>query len=243
MFSSRFFGLSLPVAALLGLAALPAAAQTYNAANGFSDTSYTNGNWSYGFETTLGTGFTLYDTPFDLSSTIQGVQSSQHLGDPSVFKNISNSPATYSDITLAPGQLAFHPGPGDQYSVIRFTAPSAGLYDVAGSFSSATTAGVSSDVHILKNGNTASQLYGPSNLTGYPTSQPFSSSNVFLTQGGTIDFAVGFGANGNYNSDSTALDATITVAPEPSQVAPFVFLALGLGAMVVLKKKKAGAAA
>jgi hypothetical protein len=64
MFASRFFGLSLPVAALLGLATLPAAAQTYSAAADFSDTSSSNVNgvWSYGYEATLGNTFNLYST-------------------------------------------------------------------------------------------------------------------------------------------------------------------------------------
>ena len=242
MFASRLFGLSLPVAALLGLAALPAAAQTYDPSVGFSDTSYTNGVWSYGFETTLGGALTLYNDPFVLSSDIHGQQSTEHLGDPSVFKNFSAGTATYSDIILNPGQLAFHPGPGIEYSVIRFTAPTTAAYNLAGAFSSATTAGVSTDVHILKNSDAGSQLVNQE-LTGYPTGLPFSSTGLVLNNGDTIDFVVGKGTDGVYYSDSTALDATITVAPEPSQVAPFVFLAFGMGAMVVLKKKKADAAA
>ena len=246
MFTSRFFGLSLPVAALLGLAALPAAAQTYSAANDFSDTSITgvssNGAWNYGYETTLGGALTLYNETFPLTMDIRGLQSTNLPGDPSVFKNFSNHTATDSDISLAPGQLAFHPGPTGQYSVVRFIAPQAGIYDLTGSFSSATTVGATTDVHILDNSITLLPLYSGEIPSPSPADLQFSKSLV-LASGDTIDFIVGEGTDGNYISDTTGLDATLTVAPEPSQVAPFAFLAFGLGAMVVLKKKKASAAA
>ena len=44
---------------------------------------------------------------------------------------------------------------------------------------------------------------------------PFSGS-VTLAAGGTVDFLVGYGLNGNFYGDSTGLSATITTVPEPS---------------------------
>jgi hypothetical protein len=149
---------------------------------------------------------------------------------------------------LSAKQLELHPGEFGAYSIIRFTAPTTNLYNIASSFTAATNDGTTTDVHVRQNGNPVAG--GDGNVSGkynepktVLNSFTYTNTGIFLNAGQTIDFAVGYGSNGNYLQDSTGLDATLTVAPEPSQVAPFVFLAFGLGAMVVMKKKKASAAA
>ena len=241
MFSSRFFSLALPALALIGLAALPAAAQTYSAANDFSATVNPNGVWSYGYETTLGGGLTLYTIKYAPNGNVKGWNQPIAFDVPLVVKNFgAMAGGGFADLYLQPGQLAFHPGPNNEYSIVRFTAPSAGTYNLASSFSAVTTDGTTTDVHVLD--NNVSKFDGTVTGTYQASVGSTYSNNFVLASGETIDFAVGNGGNGFYQ-DSTGLDATLTVAPEPSQVAPFVFLTFGLGAMVVLKKKKASVAA
>jgi len=115
-----------------------------------------------------------------------------------------NSPFGFA---WAPGQVALHPGPGGEYSVARWTAPAAGDYNVAATFSGLSTTGpATTDVHILHNGKPL--LDALLNINGSPNSAQHQST-IAVARGDTIDFAVGSG-NGNYASDSTALAATIT---------------------------------
>jgi hypothetical protein len=62
-------------------------------------------------------------------------------------------------IDLAVHTAAFHPGPGGQFGVYRFTAPSAGTYQLNATFGGIDSGGT--DVYILDNG---SQFYSH-NLT------------------------------------------------------------------------------
>ena len=248
MFSTRAFSLGLPIAALLSFAAFPAAAQTYDAAKDFSVASNPNGVWSYGYEDTLGSTLNLYTDVFTTATTpdIKGWNKNISLDVPFVIKNFgSTTNSQFADIVLQPGQLAFHPGPQNQLSVVRFTAPQTSTYLLSSKFSPATSDGTTTDVHVYKIGVNKVALFAGSvsGTVTSPSATQYSTDDLELRQGDTVDFAVGYGSNGNFYQDATALDATLTVAPEPSQVAPFAFLAMGLGAMIVLKKKKATTAA
>ena len=104
-----------------------------------------------------------------------------------------------------------HPGPSGQDSILRLTAPSAGVYTVSGAFSNGDNA--TTDVHILA--NNVSVFDGSINHPGGLNSAPFSFATT-LVGGETLDFAVGYGSNGNYYNDSTLLNATVTTGvPEP----------------------------
>jgi len=62
---------------------------------------------------------------------------------------------------------------------------------------------------------------------------------ISLAAGDTIDFAVGYGANGDYFFDSTGINATVGAVPEPATAA----LLLG-GVLAVLQaaRRRRGAA-
>ena len=107
------------------------------------------------------------------------------------------------NFTWPPRQVALHPGPRGQYSVVRWTAPAADRCSIAATFTGLFKA--TTDVHLLHNGRPqfAAQLnIGGSGNTATHTSK------LALAKGDTIDFVVGWG-NGKYGSDSTALTAAI----------------------------------
>ncbi len=109
----------------------------------------------------------------------------------------------------SPGQVALHPGPRGEYSVVRFTAPAADRYAIDATFTGLPRYGFNSDattdVHILHN---AKPLFEASlNIDGTPNGAAHR-GEIELAKGDTVDFAVGFG-NGSHGSDSTALAATL----------------------------------
>jgi hypothetical protein len=100
-------------------------------------------------------------------------------------------------------QVAVHPGPQGEYSVVRWTAPAADRYAVEAEFRGMANA--TTDVHLLHNGRALfeTQL----NLHDQPNSARHT-ARLTLAHGDTLDFVVGWG-NGNYGSDSTALRAVV----------------------------------
>ncbi|MBO0698168.1 MAG: hypothetical protein J2P46_07225, partial [Zavarzinella sp.] len=95
-----------------------------------------------------------------------------------------------------------------EHSVVRWTAPAAGTYDVAALFTGDDL--TSTDVHVWHNG--VSIFDGTVN--GF-RSGPYFETAVTVAAGDTIDFRVG--PNGNFFSDSTGLDAVITPDSGPPQ--------------------------
>ena len=224
-----------------GLAARPAAAQTYDAAGDFSATMNPNGVWSYGYENTLGGPLNLYTAQFNPTTDIAGWNNNIASDVPLVMKNFgTTTDSSFADIVLQPGQLAFHPGPSGQFSVVRFTAAQDGLFSLVSGFVPVTTDGTTTDVHVLENGlsvfdGNVSGTYNDSGGTSY------NDGALILSAGETVDFAVGYGTDGNFYQDATGLSATLTPAPVPeasTTVSLGLMLALGLGAAAVARRRK-----
>ena len=127
--------------------------------------------------------------------------------EPWVAVNASADTVRTLGITWPSNHLALHPGPENQFSVVRWTAPEAGEVEVAGKFvglsEKATT-----DVHVLHNGKPL--FDGLLNLSGSPNEAPFS-KKVTVAQGDTIDGVVGVG-NGSYGADTTGLVLALKTA-------------------------------
>jgi hypothetical protein len=100
-------------------------------------------------------------------------------------------------------QVALHPGPRGEYSVVRWTAPAAGRYTCAASFAGLFHATV--DTHVLHNGRPVWSV--SLNVEGRPNAAT-NRAGLDLALGDTLDFVVGWG-NGNYGSDSTALTVAL----------------------------------
>jgi len=210
-------------ALILGGVGRAQAGTSYNNATDFSPTSNPNGVWSYGYlaagSTPNSSTFTLYGNNGTVAGGIEYWNiAGGNLTPPEIFYNPSSSVVSFSTITMQPNQAAFHPGPNDEYSDYRFIAPVSGSYSLTTLFTGIDTVGTTTDVHVLDNGT----LLFSANINGYLATSSFNTS-LSLTAGDLVDFAVGFGSNGNYFFDSTALDAILTLnaatVPEPSCLA------------------------
>jgi probable HAF family extracellular repeat protein len=168
----------------------------YSAAHDFSFTQNPNAVWSYGFTTTVGGPFSLY--------TISGP--TFFSGEVGWFGPISGCCAPgYPLVVAGPDQvptvLDMGPGPSS-YTVVRWTAPSRGRWDVVGVFFG--TGATTGDVHVLHNGVTIFN----SPVNGSQVA-PFSLA-VNAAPGDTLDFAAGPGPDGDNGGDPTGFNATIT---------------------------------
>jgi hypothetical protein len=234
----------VPLAALVTAAALlllsaqesrseALASLSWSAATDFSPTANPNGVWSYGFIPASGlyTDFALYDLGGP-APDIPGLDAWRHTAGssdprvPAVAHNGGSSTLyAYGDLVLPPGEMHLHPGPEGQQSVVRFTAPFNGTFQIDVTFSVGDPPGwegtTTTDVHVLKNG--LSLFDG--DVDGYvdPNDSEHYSAVQILAAGDIIDFTVGFG-NGNYYYDTTFLDATILGSegpiPTPTPVSP-----------------------
>ena len=106
--------------------------------------------------------------------------------------------------------LHFHPGPNGERSVVRWTAPAAGTYQIAAIFRGLRldNCGQTVDVHVLHNGT---ELYRADISSGRDVRSFLGTRTVDV--GDTVDFQVGPGPD-SYVCDSTGLKATIGPAVE-----------------------------
>jgi hypothetical protein len=182
--------------------------------------------FTYGTETSLNTGFTLFPN-FQANGTCSvgsgqctsnGTLANYYLDEPisgpSVGRVATGGPLNFAGFFTIPSNvLAMLPGsPSDLGTpgivVTRFTAPNAGTFNVTGSFTDLEQATVS--LAVLVNGSIAFS----SGFSGGPGTIPFSIDDVSLRPGMTIDFAVD--SLGQRNKDVVGLMATIsTVSGNP----------------------------
>jgi hypothetical protein len=205
-------------------------ASSFDAATDFSLLGNPNGAWSYGYSTLLGGTFTL-DT-FSSTTTVGNGNFSSWQGNevcgfcgpeayPLVFKNTASTTQTAFTVNLLPGELALHPAgfpgtPNNEFAIVRFTAPTAGLFTIASTFEGRDTNGTTTDVHVLL--NNVALFNGEVTGFGAPSDQSFSAPLPLLV-GDTLDFVVGLGTDGSFFSDSTGLSATVSSAvPEPASL-------------------------
>ena len=139
---------------VLGGASSPAMAA--DAVQDFSINANPNGPWSYGWAATLGGQFNLYST--SLVNSPSGLDQ-WYLGScydipPAVAHNTTGSPVNSGTVTIPPDVLNLHPGCTGQYSIVRWTAPEAGPYQIQGRFQGNDHSPGGTDVHILLNSST-----------------------------------------------------------------------------------------
>ncbi len=206
-------------------------ADVFDVAADFSATSNPNGPWCYGWSSTMASELHIYTQLEDCPDPYAGYIACYDplnffIGTPSVHYNSNSYAIDFGYALVLPGQLIMHPGAGDEYSRARWTAPFAGIADVAASFTGCDYSGpTSTDVHVLLNG--APLFDGAVNGFGPGSASPYAAT-IPVAAGDTLDFAVGFGTGG-FNCDSTGVAAMIDLTPEPATLA---LLALGgLGAL------------
>ena len=170
----------------------------YSAAHDFSFTLNPNAAWSYGYTYSVGGAFSLYTTS---GSTFFS-------GEAGWFGPIAGCCAPgYPLVVAGPNQvptvLDMGPGPSS-YTVVRWTAPGRGHWNVVGQFFG--TGLTTGDVHVLHNG--VALFDSPVN-----GSQVVKFSlEVDVAPGDTVDFAAGPGPNGNNDNDPTGFN--VTLSPE-----------------------------
>lgn len=199
-------------AVLAGPATALALTTLWDAQRDFSAATNPNGAWSYGWSAGRGSAF----NPYTVAATT-GVfnvwKYSANQLEPGIIYNGTATTAAYASGLIPPGSLAFHPGPSGQNAIVRWTAPSAGSYDVVATFTGRDQVGpTTTDVAVLSNGT---QLWA-GEVTGYLAAQTFTSGPLKLNTGDTIDFTVGFGTDGNYYYDTTGLAARVSVSDPPA---------------------------
>jgi hypothetical protein len=200
------------------------AAVIYDAANDFSPTSNPNGVWAYGYY--LSGVFTPYTVSFsDTSSGLEGWGATAGLGgNPSVFNNPTGSTITVSTLTLDAGELAMHPGPDGEISIVMFTAPTAALYSVGGYFKTNDSVGPTQDNQLSVYINDV--LEDSQSLLRVPGSVLPISDFVYLSQGDRIGLGVGAQT---YAYNTTGFNVTFEAVPEPSVICFFGLSLLVLG--------------
>jgi hypothetical protein len=220
------------LALLLAFAPATLAGSVYDAVANFSLASNPNGTWSYLYEAP-GSGPSLMTQ----SGTYPGVPGvilwSDGLPVPDIAyltKNTTGSTATY--LTIVQPTNLLNMDPQSYTDIIRWTAPSAGVWSIAGIFQGIDIDQHSHPVEIVENGSTV--LLSPTTISAYGQVITFSDT-VTLATGNTLDFIVSTGPT-SFSNLSTGFDVTIQSVPEPSSLLLGVLAILGAGTVAGLHR-------
>jgi murein DD-endopeptidase MepM/ murein hydrolase activator NlpD/Tol biopolymer transport system component len=204
----------------------PAGQTTFNAFNDFSITINPppGSPWTYGYTMSLGGTFTKYTVKKfwgALNQLVIWTKSSDNTA-PEVNKNVSGVDVDNTTACVHhPGTvyLHMHPGPSNEFSVIRWTAPYDGVFEVNSAFRSLRYCSqqTTTDAHVLYN---STSIYNVIINEFMSAGDHEFSTTLSLAAGDTIDFVVGVGQNGNYGADSTGMRANITVISAPPTKTP-----------------------
>ncbi len=193
--------------------------------------------WSYGYRTTLASNTLNAFTPAQHTSSVYGIAgfdgfiASGTAAAPWIpLVLVNGTGATmartnYSNLFFR--EIEMHPGASNELAVVRWTAPATGTYSISASWRDINASGGDgASANIVHNGTVIySQVWangGPGVAASFPS--------VSLQAGDLVDFAVG--ARGDYNSDSTAFDATIEAVTAPA-AAPIGFALVPGGAFTM----------
>ncbi len=175
--------------------AWPASTQTWDLNRDFNVETNPSGAWSYGWETSMGQPLQLYDSgQVDGSNPNWNSIQYHHPADqtPIIWKNMSPKAA----FGVQPGQLSIHPGPRSEPSVVRWTAPQTGLYQVAGHFGAGDSGLM--NVFILQSNDVIWKAIH------FEENRPFNLT-LQVTAGEHLDFLV----TGGYQYGNTPIDIAI----------------------------------
>ncbi len=152
-----------------------------------------------------------------------------------ILQNVTGSDALLPNSDARNGQLTFYTRSG--IVDVRFLAPTAGTYNVAGFFEGSANVSETTTEAIAINGNGTSPVFSMTAAVPFGSTNNFSFSTS-LAAGGTIDFLVA-GVSTTGNSLATGFDATITsgsTVPEPSTLS--LLLLAGTPLAAALRKRK-----
>lgn len=121
---------------------------------------------------------------------------------------------------LRPDEIAMEGSNTGQYSLVRYTVPAHGRYEVHARFEGIHFRLSSTDVHVLLHGKSLFDA----DIAGYggdpafhpiegPTPSAEYAATITLKTGDTITFAVGYGKNKTHFNDTTGL--IVSIRPKP----------------------------
>ncbi|MHB9038270.1 MAG: beta-galactosidase [Armatimonadota bacterium] len=182
----------------------------------FAILSNPTGAWSYGYTgSQQGDNYsvTLYDRMVqnEGGAPIDKWRRSSDPSEPCVWHNNSGVPYNHGVLTTPAAGIGMHPGPhiwgtwGD-VSIARWTAPYAGAFKVAATWSDLWNGGgATTDVHLRFN---RASLFDGQVWQGAGCS---TTKYMNCFKGDTIDFTTGVGSDGDYGCDTVGLDAKISL--------------------------------
>lgn len=211
-----------------------------NDALDFSSTSST-GVWSYGTGVT-GTTFTPYPNfnpgCFGAGSACWQTATPVDLV-PAVVANLSGATINFGTVVLPADVLLLYPGPNTN-SIVRFTVPVSGIYDISGVYELLDTNPTGVNAIIAVNNTIVASFLLTNPGAMHPDtpgeSQSFSATDVFLPAGTILDYGVN--NDGDFLDDSTGLGLTFTLVPEPGAWAMTLVGLAGLGATLRARGRK-----
>ena len=236
--------------ALLAIATGRAEAQVINElAGNYTIGSNPNGNWTYG-QYQGGALAPSTFLPFDDSGVVSSGpfageaywDNSAHTSDPNIDYNTTsaniNTGSGSGNIEWVAHKVTFGPYQGP--TVARWTAPSAGTYDVSAAFQTVQIVNAPPTAYIFRDQGTTPladiQLTDPNN-NQFGDVAKFSQV-LTLARGETIDFVI---YGNNAANKTTQVDATITAVPEP---ATWLMCCAGLlGAGFACRRRRSATAA
>src|SRR5437588_2675412 len=181
----------------------------YDAVQDFSIISNPNGVWSYGWQSSLGSPLNLYtvtDTT-SISGMSAWLESGTYFANPPyVAHNATSNVICVSTFCVPPTCLHLHPGPNNEVTVVRWTAPSSGAFRVQGAVAGLDHAPTTTRFYEVVNSN---RILLSAPIDSYRS--PVLFHHVLTVSAGyTVDFAVDFGQDGNYFGDSTGIEFKVT---------------------------------
>jgi hypothetical protein len=172
----------------------------YDAKADFSTTRNPSGPWTYGWSSDLAGSMTVFPN-------YMVHEGGQNWVDYSIMQ--SRVPAIYYNPLddafigkLPPHHIGIHPGPANQFTHCRWTAPKSGTYSIHASFTAVNSGGPHG--YILENGTTVGDSPLPEGVE-----KDYSFADVPLAAGDTVEVVVGVGANGSYYNDLADFCLTI----------------------------------
>ncbi|MFN9538880.1 MAG: PEP-CTERM sorting domain-containing protein [Planctomycetota bacterium] len=208
---------------------------TYDANAQFDGTpDGTNGFWQYGYSN------------LSVSNSITNFTAANQFNDGNAFGLSLNPPPNYTPGIFKTkrdnwpyngatnGMFAMHSGQTDatQYSVLRFTAQTAGLYNLDVKWFAGDSrplnapTPVNGRVDVFVNQNSSSLASAVNTLSD----GSFNASGISLNAGDYFELRVGRGNEG-YTYDTTPVEMTVTSVPEPSTLACVSGLVAGLSVL------------
>ena len=181
----------------------------YDAVKDFSIISNPNGVWSYGWQSSLGSPLNLYavtDTT-SVSGMSAWLESGTYYANPPfVAHNDTSNVICASTFCVPPSYLHLHPGPNNEVTVVRWTAPSSGRFCVQGAVAGLDRFPGGTGFYEVLNSN---RILFSATIDSYRS--PLLFHHVLtVSAGDTVDFAVDFGQDGNYFNDSTGIQFKVT---------------------------------